>query len=178
MRTQVSCNAAFAAAAFLAAWTPQGCIGGTSPLECAIDTDCPGGFCAAGTCHAGTRTCPALQPTFSSINRNLLQISCGANQNNCHAATSPGVGSGPSFAGDPYRVLVAAPAANRMGTARGLTLVKPGDPGNSFLLLKLRLTDPADPLYGSGQPASAPGSICAAAQDVIAAWIAQGAQDN
>ena len=56
--------------------------------------------------------------------------------------------------------------------------VKPGDPGNSFLLLKLRLTDPADPLYGSGQPASAPGSICAAAQDVIAAWIAQGAQDN
>jgi hypothetical protein len=88
------------------------------------------------------------------------------------------VASGPSFSGDPYRALVAAPAANLTGSARGLILVKPGDPENSFLLLKLRLKEPADPLYGSGQPASAPGSICAAAQDVIAAWIAQGAQDN
>ena len=178
MRSQESGNAAFAAAAFLAALTPSGCIGGTSPVECAIDTDCRGGFCTAGICHAGTRSCPALQPTFSSINRNLLQVGCGANQNNCHSATSPGVASGPGFSGDPYGALVAAPAANLMGSARGLILVKPGDPENSFLLLKLRLTDAADPLYGSGQPASAPGSICAATQDVIAAWIAQGAQDN
>lgn len=154
------------------------CIGGVSPLECATDADCPDGFCVAGACHAGTRTCPALQPTFSSINRNLLQVGCGVKQTNCHSAESPGVGSGPSFAGDPYGALVGAPAANQLGTARGLILVKPGDPANSFLVTKLRLKDPADPLYGGGQPASSPGSVCAASIDVIAQWIAQGAPNG
>ena len=57
-------------------------------------------------------------------------------------------------------------------------LVKPGDPANSFLVTKLRSKDPADPLYGPGQPAPAPGSICAAAVDVIAQWIAQGAPNR
>ena len=152
------------------------CIGGVSPVDCATDADCPGGFCVAGACHGGTPTCPALQPTFASINRDMLQVGCGVKQNNCHASTSEGVGSGPSFAGDPYGVLVGAPAANRLGSARGLILVKPGDPASSFLVTKLRLKDPADPLYGSGQPASAPGSICSSSVDVIAQWIAQGAQ--
>jgi hypothetical protein len=155
-----------------------GCVGGVSPLECATDADCPDGFCAAGTCHAGTRTCPVLQPTFSSVNRNLLQVGCGVKQINCHAAESTGVGSGPSFAGDPYGVLVGAPAANRLGSARGLVLVKPGDPANSFLVTKLRLKDATDPVYGPGQPAPAPGSICAAAVDIIAQWIAQGAPNG
>ena len=95
-----------------------------------------------------------------------------------HAAESSGVGSGPSFAGDPYGVLVSAQAANRLGSARGLILVKPGDPANSFLVTKLRSKDPADPVYGPGQPAPAPGSICAAAVDVIAQWIAQGAPNR
>ena len=155
-----------------------GCVGGVSALECATDADCPDGFCAAGACHAGSRTCPTLQPTFSSINRDLLQVGCGVKQINCHAAESSGVGSGPSFAGDPYGVLVSAQAANRLGSARGLILVKPGDPANSFLVTKLRSKDPADPLYGPGQPAPAPGSICAAAVDVIAQWIAQGAPNR
>jgi hypothetical protein len=119
-----------------------------------------------------------LQPSFSSINQNLLQIGCGAKVINCHASGSSGVGSGPDFAEDPYRALVGAPAANRLGSARGLILVKAGDPQNSFLLTKLRLTDPADPLYGGGQPASAPGSLCASAQEAIAEWIAQGAQNQ
>ena len=166
------------AAALLALALAAGCVGGVSPLECATDTDCAAGFCSAGTCHDGTRTCPLLQPTFSSINANLLQVGCGVKQINCHAAASSGVGSGPSFVGDPYGALVNAPAANRLGSVRGLILVQPGDPANSFLITKLRLTSPADPLYGSGQPASAPGSICAGSVDVIAQWIAQGAPNN
>ncbi len=174
MRPLASGTAGMVAAAVAA----SGCIGAVSTLECAIDGDCPGGFCTAGTCRAGTRACPALQPTFSSINQSLLQVGCGVKQNNCHATGSTGIASGPSFSGNLYSTLVGAPAANVLGTVRGLILVKPGDPANSFLLTKLRLTDPANPLYGSGQPASAPGSICAAAQDVIALWIAQGAQDN
>jgi hypothetical protein len=152
-----------------------GCVGGVSPVECATDADCTGGFCVAGECHAGTQTCPTLQPAFTSINHDLLQVGCGVKLTNCHSDGSSGVGSGPSFASDPYDALVNAPAANRLGSARGLILVKPGDPANSFLITKLRLTSPNDPLYGSGQPASAPGSICASTVDVIVQWIAQGA---
>lgn len=43
---------------------------------------------------------------------------------------------------------------------------------------KLKLTGAANRLYGSGQPPEAPGSICGATQDVIAQWIAKGAQNN
>ena len=165
-------------AALLCAAPSLACIGGTSPLSCAIDADCPGGFCTAGICHEGTRACPVLRPSFSSINEGFLQVGCGTKQSNCHSSVSTGVGSGPSFVGDPYRTLVGAPARNVLGTARGLLLVKPGDPANSFLMIKLRLTEPADPLYGSGQPALAPGSTCAAALDAIALWIAQGAEHD
>ena len=86
--------------------------------------------------------------------------------------------SGPSFAGDPYAALVGAPAANRLGSARGLVLVKPGDPANSFLLTKLRLMSAIDPAYGGGQPASAPGSTCADALAAIEQWIQGGAPEN
>lgn len=166
------------AALLLAASALAGCLGNSAALECVIDADCSGGFCAAGFCHEGTRTCPILQPTFSSINRNLLQVGCGVKQMNCHATGSPTIASGPSFAGDVYHALVSAPAANNLGIAQGLILVQPGDPQHSFLLTKLKLTETANRLYGSGQPPEAPGSICGAAQDVIAQWIAKGAQNN
>jgi len=156
-----------------------GCVGGVTPLQCAIDSDCGGSaFCFQGACFDGTRSCPKLQPSFSSINSRLLQVSCGSTQINCHAPGSDAVESGPSFAGHPYTTLVNAPAANRRGSAQGLILVKPGDPTNSFLLTKLRLTAPADPLNGPGQPASAPGSTCAESLSVIQQWIQNGAQDN
>src|SRR5437763_17052101 len=132
-----------------------GCVGGVSARDCATDADCPDGFCTAGACHAGSRTCPTLQPTFSSLNRDLLQVGCGVKQINCHAAESSGVGSGPSFAGDPYGVLVGAPAANRLGSARGVMLVKPGGPAHRLLVAKRRSEAPADPGYGRGQPAPA-----------------------
>ncbi|HEX9576195.1 MAG TPA: hypothetical protein VF993_00475 [Myxococcales bacterium] len=155
------------------------CLGSVTPLACAIDSDCgPAAFCSAGSCYQGTRTCPLLQPTFSSINHSYFQVGCGVRQRNCHAADSAVIDSGPSFAGDVYRALVNAPAANRLGSARGLILVKPGDPQNSFLLTKLRLTSSADPQFGSGQPAEAPGSTCAAALSTIEQWIQEGAPND
>jgi hypothetical protein len=157
-----------------------GCVGGVSPAQCAIDSDCgPSGFfCAQGVCIAGARTCPTLQPTFSSINANFLQVGCGVRTQNCHSADSANVNSGPSFAGHPYGALVNAPAANRLGTARGLVLVKPGDPANSFLVTKLRLTATLDPAFGGGQPADDPGSTCAGTVAAIEQWIQGGAGDN
>jgi hypothetical protein len=163
----------------IAALCATGCVGSVSPAQCAIDSDCgSAAFCSQGACIEGTRTCPVLQPTFSSINSHFFQVGCGVGQINCHSADSAAVNSGPSFAGHPYATLVNAPAANRLGTATGLVLVKPGDPANSFLLTKLRLTSPADPQFGSGQPASAPGSTCAEALATIEQWIQSGAADN
>ena len=156
-----------------------GCVGGVTPVQCAIDTDCgAAAFCNQGTCIDGTRTCPTLQPTFSSINSKFLQVGCGVKMVNCHGDGSVAVESGPSFLGHPYTTLVNAPAANLRGSAQGLILVKPGDPASSFLLTKLRLTAVADPTYGPGQPASAPGSTCASTLAVIEQWIQNGAQDN
>lgn len=156
-----------------------GCLGNVTPAACAIDSDCgPAAFCAAAVCYPGTRTCPVLQPTFTSINQNFIQVGCGVGQRNCHATDSAVVQSGPSFFGNPYQALVNAPAANRMGSARGLVLVTPGDPAHSFLLTKLRLTSSADPQFGSGQPAEAPGSTCAAALATIEQWIQKGAPND
>lgn len=156
-----------------------GCIGGADPAQCAIDSDCAQpAFCAAGACIGGTRTCPALQPTFASINSHFIQVGCGVRQLNCHSSDSPAVESGPTFTGHPYGALVNAPALNRLGTAQGLVLVTPGDPAHSFLLTKLRLTATHDPAFGGGQPASAPGSTCAESLAVIEEWIQRGAQDN
>jgi hypothetical protein len=165
--------------ALIVALLAAGCVGGVNPAQCAIDADCPQpAFCAEGACIAGTRTCPALQPTFASINSRFFQVGCGVRQINCHATNSSSVNSGPSFAGHPYATLFNAPAANRLGTATGLVLVKPGDPQGSFLLTKLRLTAALDPAYGGGQPADAPGSTCAEALAVIEQWIQNGAPDN
>ena len=165
--------------AAIAALLAAGCVGGVNPSQCAVDPDCgAGAFCSQGRCVEGTRTCPRLSPTFSSINANFLQVGCGVRQINCHSGDSPSVNSGPSFAGHPFRTLVGAPAANRLGTATGLVLVKPGDPAGSFLLTKLRLTSALDPAFGGGQPASAPGSTCADALAAIEQWIQNGALDN
>jgi hypothetical protein len=163
----------------VAALCAAGCVGGVSPAQCGIDADCgAAAFCTQGVCVEGTRTCPGLQPTFSSINSRFLQVGCGVRQINCHASDSTSVESGPSFAGHPYGALVNAPAANRLGTTRGLVLVTPGDPAHSFLLTKLRLGSTFDPQLGNGQPASAPGSTCAESLATIEEWIRSGAPDN
>jgi len=167
------------ARAAIAALAACGCIGGVTPVQCAIDSDCgANAFCAEGVCIGGTRTCPTLQPTFSSINDKFLQVGCGVRQINCHAAGSDAVQGGPTLVGHPYATLVNAPAANRQGSERGLVRVKPGDPDGSFLLIKLRLDSSDDPRFGSGQPATAPGSTCPEALAVIGQWIQAGAPDN
>ena len=156
-----------------------GCIGQVAPAACAVDLDCgPEAFCAAGACYQGSRTCPSLEPRFSSINRAFIQVGCGVKERNCHATDSAVVQSGPAFTGDTFRALVNAPAANRLGSVRGLVLVKPGDPAGSFLLSKLRLKDALDPHLGGGQPASAPGSTCARDLAAIEEWIVRGALDD
>jgi hypothetical protein len=169
--------ALLAAAAALA-----GCAYPVDRVACAIDSDCgPSGFCVAGGCRAGSRTCPALQPKYSSIDRDLFQVSCGTSGNkafNCHSTDGASTASFLDLSGDAYPRLFNQTAVNPLGDSKDLILVKPGDPEASFLVQKLRLTTALDAHLGSGMPADAPGSICASSVDTVAQWIRDGAGRN
>jgi hypothetical protein len=159
------------------------CAYGVDRSECAIDSDCGAGagFCVAGNCRPGSRTCPGLQPSYASIDRDLFLVSCGTSGNkafNCHSSAGAAGSSFLDLTGDPYPRLVGQTAVNPLGDLKDLVLVKPGDPDNSFLVKKLRLTTPFDPHLGGGMPADAVGSICASSIDTVAQWIRNGAERN
>lgn len=159
------------------------CAYGVDRSECAIDSDCgaDAGFCVAGNCRPGSRTCPGLQPSYASIDRDLFQVSCGTSGTkafNCHASSGAASSSFLDLTGDPYPRLVGQTAVNPLGDRKNLILVQPGDPANSFLITKLRLTTPLDPHFGGGMPADALGSICASSIDTVAQWITNGAERN
>jgi len=113
--------AVLAAAGALAA-----CAYPVDRAACAIDSDCgPSGFCVAGGCRSGTRTCPALQPTYSSIDRNLFQVSCGTSGNkaiNCHSAEGAATASFLDLSGDAYPRLFNRTAVNPLGDLKDLIL--------------------------------------------------------
>jgi hypothetical protein len=150
--------------------------------ECAVDSDCvPAGFCVAGGCRLGSRTCPTLRPSLADIERNLFQVSCGTSGNkafNCHSPEGAASSSFLDLTGDPHARLVGQVAVNPLGDVKDLVLVVPGDPEHSFLVQKLRLASALDPHLGSGMPADAPGSICASSVDAVAQWIRDGAPRN
>ncbi|HEX9603122.1 MAG TPA: hypothetical protein VF973_05165 [Myxococcales bacterium] len=167
------------AAAGFALWA---CAYPVDRADCAIDSDCgAGGFCVAGGCRQGSRTCPTLQPSYASIDRDLFQVSCGTSGNkafNCHSTDGAVSSSFLDLSGDAYPRLVGRTAVNPLGDLKDLVLVKPGDPDNSFLVQKLRLTAALDAHLGSGMPADAPGSICASSVATVAQWILGGAGRN
>jgi hypothetical protein len=181
-RASAAALAALGGAALLA----SACAPGVPALDCGIDTDCgANAFCSAGQCLQGTRTCPALEPKLSSIDKALFRVSCGATGAkaiNCHSRDGAASASGLDLSTDPYTNLVNRQARNLGATHPLLTfiLVTPGNdsPEGSFLVRKLQITDPASSLYGSGMPADAPGTICPEAVAVVRQWIAQGAQRN
>jgi hypothetical protein len=168
--------------ALAAAFALCACAYPVDRADCAIDSDCgSGAFCLAGGCRQGSRTCPTLQPRYASIDRDLFQVSCGTSGNkafNCHSSQGAASASFLDLSGDAYPRLVGRTAVNPLGDRKDLVLVKPGDPQNSFLVQKLRLTTASDPHLGSGMPADAPGSICASSVDAVAQWILAGAGRN
>jgi hypothetical protein len=169
--------AAAAAAGALAA-----CAYPVDRAQCAIDLDCgPSGFCVAGGCRQGSRTCPGLQPKYASIDRDLFQVSCGTSglkAFNCHSTDGAATASFLDLSGDAYPRLFNQTAVNPLGDQKDLLLVRPGDPDGSFLVQKLRLATALDAHLGSGMPADAPGSICPSAVEAVARWISDGAARN
>ena len=164
------------------------CSAAVPTLECGIDADCgASSYCAAGRCFAGSRTCPLLEPKFSSIDQGFFRVSCGitgAKAINCHSRDGAASSSGLDLSTNTYDNLVGRPAVTTFlpAAASGfpLVLVTPGDgsPQASFLVRKLQLHTAADPTFGAGMPADAPGSICDETIAIVQQWIAQGAQRN
>jgi hypothetical protein len=126
-----------------------------------------------------------LTARYSSIDRNLLKVSCGSKNSNCHSAEAARSSTGLDLAGDAWSGLVNVPALNLgrdsdAGTVNAGLLVEPGNPDASFLVTKLKLKTAHDPRFGSGMPADNPGIIsdCPQAMDPIVQWIQQGAPRN
>lgn len=128
-----------------------------------------------------------MSPTFTNLRVNLFPASCTSGTL-CHgtaAATAITLrgGGGLDLESDVYTHLLGAdgmgaPATNQEGAAHGLIRVKPGDPDNSFLLIKLQLMTGTDNDFGSGMPFPTPGSVCPSTLSTIRNWIAEGAANN
>ena len=129
---------------------------------------------ASGNPDAQDPTCPSgIQPTFSSINQKVFTQLCTG----CHQAAFAATAGGLDLTGDAYGALVGVRANNVAATSPppGLLRVKPGDPDQSLLWLKLVTKSFADPRYGSGMPQDRPGALCQAVTDTVRTWIEAGA---
>jgi hypothetical protein len=115
---------------------------------------------------------PNLQPTFSSIQREIFQNGDASGRVPCTQCHNPGgsVFNGLDLTGDPYSRLVGAASRQKPDTTR----VVAGDPDNSYLIHKL---EGRQGIVGVQMPrVGAPltqGQIA-----IIRRWIAEGAPNN
>ncbi len=125
--------------------------------------------------------CPvSIDASYGSIANNLFQsVGC---VNVCHITAGVAQNGDLDFTLDAAAIYVellgpdggGAPASNMTGKAH-LLRVAPFDPDASLLYIKLNLHGSINPLYGSGMPFNAPGTVCPAAVDAVGTWIARGA---
>jgi hypothetical protein len=177
-------------------------------LAIALAIACPVGLASAlfiAACDSGSPASPAAGPaveasdagtfavcppgmdaSFGSIYSQMLGTqSCGAGNDKCHDTNArSNVGVSLDYSLDAAAVFAelvgdgsGVPAANIAGDAQ-VRRVAPFDADASLLFLKLGITSKADPLYGSGMPFTAPGSVCPQARAAVQAWINGGAQLN
>lgn len=118
---------------------------------------------------------PDLQPTFSSIQRDIFaapDASGRAACTSCHNAQGARFAANLNLAdGSAYSQLVNVASSQKAGTIR----VIPGDPDNSYLIHKI---EGAPGIVGQRMPRTngpflTPGQIL-----IIRTWIRQGAQNN
>jgi len=139
-------------------------------------TDGPG---ALSTCPI---TSPPASPTFGATVYPALSASCGRASVSCHGPPSGGelpkghinfsTANGRTV-DDVYADLLMAPVS----APDGYFIVDPGDPGNSWLVVKVTQDDPggAGNAFGNRMPYSG-ANLCQATIDTIVAWISQGAE--
>ena len=115
----------------------------------------------------------AQAPTFAEISGLLVKRGCA--EGTCHGGVSPqaGLNLEPEFA---YEALVNQPCSMPGAAELGLNLVTPGDPDNSFLYVKVMLSDD-DPHLGSPMPTYGSG-LSLEDTEKIRLWIEAGAPRN
>jgi hypothetical protein len=117
---------------------------------------------------------PDLEPTFSSIQREIFESTDAAGRTacvNCHAPGNPAQGVLNLTTGAAYASLVNAPSR----TSPGNTLVIPGDPEGSYLIHKL---EGRSGITGLRMPRNGPPYLTDGQILVIKVWIQRGANNN
>ncbi len=110
--------------------------------------------------------------TFSSLQREVLTPRCATA--GCHDNGAQPAGQLSLVAGRSHTELVGRPARNVGAVDEGLLLVKPGEPDQSFLVLKVREHVPVR--YGIPMPQTNRLSSDEVAH--IEAWVAAGAPND
>jgi hypothetical protein len=115
---------------------------------------------------------PNLAPTFSSIQREIIQSTSPQGCVNCHSTTGRQPAGGLNLAGDAaYGNLVNAPSRFKAGAVR----VVPGDPENSYLIHKL---EGRAGIVGLRMPFNGPPFLTDGQILVIRRWIELGANND
>jgi hypothetical protein len=143
-----------------------------------------GGGGDAGGGGDGETTCPipaaVANPTFRADVLPMLRLTCGANSAiSCHGTPGPRghVSFSPALSPeDVYAQLVNTAPAN---APAGYQRIAAGDPGHSWLLVKVTEDDPggAGQAYGNRMPLGLP-DLCAPTVQTLFDWVSQGARDE
>jgi hypothetical protein len=176
--------------AIVAAALSSGCLS-SDLIRCSADVHCNFGercnnhICESdGTFVGNFLVCPTdLQPTFADIDTKILKVSCGTGSDTCHSPAGAKDSGALDLQTDAYKALLGAggtgePSINPEGSEKSLLRVKPADPDNSLLFIKMRLKSLTDPRYGAGMPFTQPGSVCPTTLEALKTWITNGAKKD
>jgi hypothetical protein len=118
---------------------------------------------------------PDLEPTFSSIQRDIFEATDSSGRSacvSCHSSTGRAPSGGLNLNHDvAYDQLVNALVREKPGTTR----VIPGDPSNSYLVQKLQ---GATAIVGRRMPQNGPPYLTDGQILIIQRWIQDGAPNN
>jgi len=118
---------------------------------------------------------PTLEPTFTSIQRDIFNTTDTAARQactNCHNSGNAVLAGGLNLTGaGAYNALVNAPSTGKPGAIR----VIPGNPDGSYLIQKL---EGAPGIVGDRMPQSGPPFLTTGQITIIREWIERGAPNN
>lgn len=125
---------------------------------------------AVGLAACGGSEGPAqLDPTLANIQTHVLTPACATS--GCHDATDQAGELDLSAAQISYEAMVGVPSKNAVAKASGWLIVKPGEPGRSFLIRKM-----VGPGLGEGDPMpSAAQELNPYYLELVEQWIELGA---
>ena len=117
---------------------------------------------------------PSLAPTFSSIQRDIIQSNDSAGRSSCtlcHTSQGRTPSANLDLSANAFSALVNVGSRNKPGA----TMVIPGDPDNSYLIQKLEGTAG---IVGLRMPRNGPPYLADGQVQIIRRWILLGAKND